>query len=180
MKTTSKIRKMLILVSIGFGLCLAAQEKVKPSINSYDYKNAIGVRIGETSGLTFKYFFDKGHAFEAIVSAYPYTIGLTALYEKHMQTNISGLLWYYGAGGHVNVGGPTSRVFYRYYGDRRYAYVYRYGGYALGIDGILGLEYKIKPIPLSLSLDIKPFAEFNDYGNMYLTLDPGLGIKFTF
>lgn len=180
MKTESNIRKMVILLSTVFSLSLTAQEAPKPSINSYDYKNAIGIRVGETSGFTYKHMFSKGNAFEGIVSAYPYVLGFTALYEKHLQTGAPGLMWYFGAGGHGNIGGPSTRVYYGYNGDRRYTYIYRTGAFAAGVDGIIGVEYKIKPIPLSLSADLKPFTEFNDYGNIYMSIDPSIGVKFTF
>lgn len=171
---------MVILLSILFSLSLTAQEEPKPSIGKSDYKNAIGIRIGETSGFTYKHFFNNGNAFEGIVSAWPYTVGLTGLYEKHLQAGAPGLLWYYGAGGHINLGGPTSRVYYGYNGDRRYTYVYRTGGFGLGVDGIIGIEYKFRPIPLGLSADLKPFIEVNDYSNVYMSLDPSIGVKFTF
>lgn len=178
MKTERKIPGIIILLSLLFSLRLTAQTS-EPSINRYDYKNAIGVRIGETSGFTYKHHFNNGNAFEGIISAWPYAVGLTGLYEKHIQTGAPGLLFYVGGGGHVNFGGPEKR-YYRYYGDTRYAYSYRSGGFAAGLDGIIGLEYKIKPIPLGLSFDIKPYTEVNDFGNVFMAIDPSLGVKFTF
>ena len=85
---------------------------------------------------------------------------------------------YYGLGGHfANEAGRTYLLY-----DRERNRVYRYSsrGYGIGIDGVLGMEYKIPPIPFAISLDIKPFMEFNSDGNVYLKLDPGLGLKFTF
>src|ERR1700741_814315 len=138
MKTGIFIRKMVTILGVTLSFGLTAQDG--PSINRYDYKNAIGLRVGETSGFTYKHMFNNGNAFEGIISAWPYTIGLTGLYEKHLQTGAPGLLWYFGVGGHANFGGPTERAYY-YRGDRRYTYVYRSGGYAVGADGIIGLEY---------------------------------------
>ncbi len=180
MKTGSNILKMTILLVMVVKLRLVAQETLKPSIGNYDYKNAIGIRVGATSGFTYKHFFTKGNAFEGIVSVWPYSLGLTALYEKHLETTKPGLRWYVGAGGHANVGGTTTRVYYSYYGDRRYAYASRTGVYSAGVDAIIGLEYKIKPIPLAISADLKPYVEINNFGYMNVSFDPSIGVKFTF
>lgn len=179
MKTNTNIKKMVVLLSTIFSLTATAQEAVKPSLGS-DYKNAIGIRVGETSGFTYKHMFHQGHAFEGIISAFPYTVGATALYEKHFNTGLEGLRWYVGGGGHMNIGGPTTRVYYGYNGDVRYRYVYRSGAFAFGADAIGGVEYKFKKIPLALSSDLKPFVEWNDYGNVYYSIDPSIGVKFTF
>lgn len=179
MKTVTHIRKMVVLVSVLFSLALKAQETIQPSLGT-DYKNAIGLRIGETSGFTYKHFFNNGNAFEGIVSAFPHIVGLTGLYEKHFKTGAPGLVWYVGGGGHFNVGGPTTRVYYGYNGDVRYRYVYRSGAFAVGIDAIGGMEYKFKKIPLGISADTKPLLEVNDIGNTYFTIDPSIGVKFTF
>ena len=166
-----------------FSLRAAAQEAtepIKPSMGS-DYRNAIGLRFGETSGFTYKHRFNGGHAFEGILSAYPYTLGLTALYEKHFATKAQGLYWYVGGGGHVNFGGPATRVYYYNSSDGHYyRYTYRSGAYAIGADMIGGVEYKFNKVPIAISSDLKPFIEWNDYGNTYITIDPSIGVKFTF
>lgn len=176
---------MAILLATMFSINLAAQENTgtpgNKSFTGYDYKNAVGIRMGVTSGLTYKHKFNNGTAFEGIVNAWPYTLGLTGLFEKYKSTDVQGLNCYFGAGAHVNVGGPYRRVYYdRYYDGRRYTYMYVSDGRAVGIDGILGLEYKFRPIPLAISADIKPFTEVNNYGNFYIALDPSIGLKLTF
>ena len=70
---------------------------------------------------------------------------------------------------------------YAYYDPYRDRYrKYYEGGVGLGVDGIVGLEYKIPKAPIALSLDVKPFVEFVSRGYIYSSLDPGLGIKITF
>lgn len=181
MKTTAKLKTITTLLALFLSVGLKAQDGNR-GIGSYDYKNAIGFRFGGTSGLTIKHQFGGGNAFEGIISAWPYQLGLTGLYEKHLPSGARGLNFYFGAGGHLNFGGPSRVVYYRYYDDRgvRYAYAYRNGGYAFGIDGIGGLEYKIKPIPLAISADLKPTIEMNDYGSVYMFLDPSIGVKLAF
>ena len=80
--------------------------------------------------------------------------------------------WYYGGGGHI-----AFRTDSYYNGGRTYV---RGDDFALGIDGVLGLEYKIAQIPFAVCFDIKPLVEVYRNGDMYFTFDPGIGVKFTF
>lgn len=183
MKTLKQMSAALILVLFSGAQNAGAQqvsEKTqKPAINTSYYSTAIGIRAGETSGLTFKHFVSSTGAFEGILGLWPNALGLTALYEDHARAfDLEGMNWYYGGGGHISF---ETRVYYQYnYGDR---YFYRYrsvGNTALGIDGILGLEYKIKSIPFVVGLDMKPFLEVNSDGRVYTSLDPGLQIRVAF
>lgn len=141
---------------------------------------AVGLRIGETSGLTFKHFVDQSNAFEGILGVWSNTLGLTALYEKHIPAfDLEGMRWYFGGGGHIAFESRRDYYVY-YYGDRNFYHYRMNGGMDWGIDGIIGLEYKIKAIPFAVSFDMKPFAEVNSYGEFYFSLDPGVGLKLTF
>jgi hypothetical protein len=145
-----------------------------------DYKNAIGIRAGKTSGVTFKHFFNTGNAGEFILGLWTNAVGLTMLYEKNMSPGPLGLKFYYGAGAHATA--ETGTNYYRKHNNRDQDYVYRYGdnGLALGIDGVVGLDYKIGVVPLAISVDLKPFLEVSNYGIIYTALDAGLGIKLAF
>jgi len=142
-----------------------------------NYRNAIGIRAGGTSGLTFKHFLNSNDAVEVVLGLWPNAIGVTGLYERHVGTRLDGLKFYYGGGAHF-----TAETDHYYYRNNDNGYVYRYGhdGIGIGIDGILGIEYKIPAIPFAISLDLKPFIEFSNYGNMYTGIDPSLGIKVAF
>ena len=180
MKTIINLKKMIAGVMLTVGTHAIAQETIKPSIDSYSYKNALGLRAGETSGLTYKHIFGNSNAFEGILSAWPYTFGVTALYERYANLGVDGLNLYFGVGGHMNVGSPRYRYYYVYRGNE-YVYVRNSNDVALGIDGIFGIEYKFKPIPLAISSDIKPYFENSlNSGYNYFTLDPSIGVKFTF
>lgn len=155
-----------------------AQLHFNRSAESATYSTAIGLRAGETSGITFKKFVGGPNALEFIVGVWPYGFSATGLFEKHANAGLDGLNWYYGGGGHVAV--QSGRIYYAYR-HRRYDYYYRTGSdLGLGIDGIVGLEYKIKPIPFAVSLDLKPFLEVNTAGAAFIGLDPGLGVKVAF
>ena len=98
-----------------------------------------------------------------------------------MSSGVAGLTWYFGGGAHVNAGSMYRRYYlYNTARDKNVYYVERRDVVAVGVDGILGVEYKFKPVPFAVSADIKPFKETNNYGYTFLALDPSVGIKFTF
>lgn len=150
------------------------------SINSSSYKTAVGLRFGGTSGVTIKHFTGSNTALEGIFSFWRHSVGVTGLYEKHARAfSTSGLNWYYGVGGHIYVTGQDNGYYY-HDGYNPHYYRYEHGGFSGGVDGIIGLEYKINPIPFALSLDLKPAIDITSGGNLYFYVDPGLGLKFTF
>lgn len=152
----------------------------QPAINTNSYTNAIGLRAGGTSGLTFKHHYGSGTSAEFILGIWNNGFGLTGLYEKNANAGISGLNWYYGFGGHVAA--SNNRSYYYVKGERGYFW-YRQmheDRLGIGVDGIVGIEYKIRPIPFAISFDLKPFIEVTNSGFMWASIDPGLGIKFTF
>ncbi|MFN8117190.1 MAG: hypothetical protein U0W65_13820 [Bacteroidia bacterium] len=179
MKTKSNLKKLIAGLAIFVGSTVIAQEQIKPSINSYSYKNAIGLRAGETSGITFKHHFGNSLSFEGIASFWPYTFGATGLVEKNINIGAPGLNFYFGGGGHVNVGNARYRAYYLY-SNGEYVYVKRTSEVAFGIDGIAGIEYKFKPVPIAISADLKPYIEINSTGYAYSTIDPSIGVKLTF
>lgn len=159
------------IVSLLF--CIFLTSAVYGQSTTGDYRAALGIRAGETSGVTFKFRSGGSSKVELIAGFWSDWLNLTALVEKNTPAfNVNGMNWYFGGGGHV--GFATGRY---YEGGR----VYRRGDdYAVGIDGIVGLEYKIPPIPFAVSIDIKPFMEFSKIGDLFLGIDPGIGVKFTF
>ena len=149
-----------------------------------EFKTGIGVRLGGlTSGITVKHFTNPSAALEGIVSFGNRSFVITGLYEKHRVINTApGLKWLYGIGGHVG--------FFRYGG---YYYMVKYNkhGYVyytenpggstavVGLDFILGLDYKFNNAPFNVGLDIKPFFDFYSGGpNGYF--DGALSVRFAF
>src|SRR4051812_28428791 len=145
MKRAIIFRTILMLLIIITATAVNAQTDARTKNPSYDFRNAIGLRAGETSGITYKHKFQTGNAVEGILSLWPYTLGVTGLYEKYIATEAQGLNFYFGGGGHVNIG-PMYRTYYLYNRGDRYVYTQRTGGAAVGIDGVVGLEYKFRPI----------------------------------
>lgn len=138
------------------------------------YTTGIGFRGGIASGLTIKHFIKSDAAIEGIISSSFKHRGtvVTVLYEKHAQAfNAKGLQWYYGLGGHV--GSHNGRYYYKkghdHYDDDRIV--------ALGIDGILGLEYFIRDIPFTIGADVKPYINIPTGGGYW---DSALHVRYVF
>ena len=147
------------------------------------YKSAIGVRAGSTAGITFKHFIAGEGAVEGIIGVWRNAVRLTVVYEKHVPFGgVAGLNWYYGGGGHVSIY-SEDRIHHWHWdppeGWHRHDHAHP-GSFGIGVDGILGIEYKIPPIPFAVSLDLKPFIEFTSANYVFWSFDPGLGIKFAF
>ena len=134
-----------------------------------DYKTALGVKV-YPGAVTVKHFLNNNAAVEGL--GYVTTDGfrLTGLYELHYGLgDVEGLKWYVGGGGHAGIWSDSWKN----------KYPTREGGLAIGVDGVLGLDYKIKGAPLNLSFDWQP--SFNIIGYNYFEGGwGGLGVRYTF
>ena len=143
-----KIQKLLILVAF---------ISISNLSNAQLYKSALGIRLGPSNGITFKSFVNKNAAIEAIATFRYQGIGLTGLYEIHGRAfNSRDFNWFIGGGGHVFV-----------WGNDRPKFLDREQSLVLGLDGILGLEAKLRGIPLAVSLDWKPTINIVNYSGFW-------------
>ncbi|MCU7552062.1 hypothetical protein OCK74_23275 [Chitinophagaceae bacterium LB-8] len=139
--------------------------------NSTSYKTALGVKVWDGAGISLKHFFNK-NAGELIGYFYRHGFRLTGLYEVHGPiTGAPGLKWYIGPGMHVG--------FYDGYYHHGNRYYYHDHDAVVGIDGVLGLDYKFRGAPINVSLDWQPSFEFAD-GHGFSGSWGGLGIRYTF
>lgn len=131
--------KMILLAFLTFFATQTSQAQY--------YDNAIGIRAGVASGISFKHFISNNDAIELIASFHHQSLQLGALYQRHAGAfDIQGMNWYYGGGGFLG--------FY----DGRYHPSWGTEGRhtVLGVMGVLGLEYKIDEIPVSVGIDFTP------------------------
>ncbi len=142
---------------------VAASQAQSSSTNSSSYETALGVKVWDGGGISLKHFFSGNNAGELIGYFWRQGFRITGLYEIHGDFNgAPGLKWYIGPGAHIGV------------------YNTRNGnGSFVGIDGVLGLDYKFRGAPINMSIDWQPSFEFGNnrgfYGNW-----GGLGIRYTF
>jgi hypothetical protein len=155
------MRKVFVSVLAMFIVFISrAQSK---SAQGYDYTTALGVKVWDGGGISLKHFFNERNAGELI--AYFWTRGarFTGLYQIHGDINgAAGLKWYIGPGAHIG-------LYNSKYGD---------GGF-VGIDGVIGLDYKFNGAPINISLDWQPSIEFGS-GRGFWGGWGGLGIRYTF
>lgn len=153
-------------------MMLSVNQLYAQSLGS-EYKVGLGLRAGETSGITFHINTGNSSKIEIIGGFWSNWSSITGLYEINATAfNTSGLKWFYGGGLHLGSPGGVYFAEGKYYHSREY--------WATGIDGIVGIEYKIPGIPFAVQANIKPMMEVSRLGSLYTTMDPGLEIIFTF
>jgi hypothetical protein len=169
------MRAALLLVIIS--LCgihrLSAQDftidtgarKTGPYISNYTA--AIGVKM-YPSAITHKKFYRSNKAIETL--GYFTLDGFRATILNEMYSPIEGndqLSWYVGYGGHVGIWSEAWKK-----NNPNHT-----AGIAVGVDGILGLDYKLKNAPLNISVDWQP--SFNFVGASYFESGwAGIGIRY--
>ena len=159
------MKKFLTIICLSVIATFAFQS----TSNAQSYKNAIGGRFGAANGVTFKTTLGGNKMIDLIANFrstdHTNYFRVTGLYEIYNPiSNAAGLNWYYG------IGGTVGSVKYKpHNGSDLY----------LGLDGVLGLDYKFADAPINLSLDWKPAiglvpeTDFDASG-------VGLSIRFTF
>ncbi|HEX2536500.1 MAG TPA: hypothetical protein VHK69_22310 [Chitinophagaceae bacterium] len=130
------------------------------TVMAQDYKRALGIRLSSNdavvnNSISYKHFFGTTAAEVMLSFGKPGALGL--MLEKHNPLGATGLNWYYGAG----------------------AYIGFNKAHVLGMQGALGLDYKIPSIPFNLSVDWKP--ELNLLDKLFFEPSAvGLSARFTF
>jgi hypothetical protein len=154
---------------------LLISKQSNAQINGDDYKTAVGLKFGGyEDGPSIKYFTTNDIALEGIIGFRSQGVVLTGLYEIHQGAfGAAGLKFYYGAGFHI--GAEGAGVYEPFGGQRE---TYNESHILLGVDGVIGLEYKIPSAPIAISLDLDPRAELAT--GPYFDIAPALGLKYTF
>lgn len=133
--------------------------------NAQEYSTSAGIRFGGfNSGITVKHFINDQDAVEGILGIGSGSFVVTGFYQRHADAfEIDGLKWFYGLGAHV--GGVSQNANTN-------------GGLMLGADAILGLEWIIPELPISLTADLHPRLEL--LNGSLLGIEPALSIRYTF
>lgn len=151
---------MLLIAILGVSIIAFAQNKTR---NSTSYKTAAGVKIWNGGGLNLKTFVRQEKEAVEIIGFFGQGFArITGLYEFHGDLSTDGeLKWYAGPGAHVNFyNAPIGTIF--------------------GVDGVLGLDYKFKNLPLNLAVDWQPSFEFGKNVTGFSGNWGGLAVRYTF
>lgn len=152
------------MLSVALVLLMAISASAQ---NSADYRTAIGVKF-YPGAITLKHFISEKAALEGLGYFYNNGFRVTGLYEFHFDIpDVNGLKWYVGPGAHLGF----------YNTKYKNANGINDGGVAIGVDGVIGLDYKVPSAPINLSLDFQPSIEFGDY-NGYGGSWGGIAIRY--
>lgn len=161
--------KKLIFIPLMAAICIfSLPSKSNAQALGHSYSTGVGVKLGSWGGgaLDVKHFLNPNTALEGLLGFGGDWFTITGLYEFHGPIEgAPGLLWYVGPGAHIG------------FWNTRYKEDHNYGGAFFGVDGVLGLDYKINRAPIDLSLDIQPELSIPDGG---FGIWGGLGVRFTF
>ncbi|MEO9803176.1 MAG: hypothetical protein ABJF04_08020 [Reichenbachiella sp.] len=173
MRNLFKALCIAILLVVSFG-----------QIQAQQYDRSAGIRLGGSSGLTFKKFIVDEQAIELIISNQKNGIQLTGMFLMHQPMHVSfneNFYFYYGVGGHVGVeehdnldkilsnNDPTMFL----YEEKSYL--------TLGIDGMIGIEYRMLSVPITLSIDSKPYLNYVGLRKVKADFwDASIAIKYVF
>ena len=151
------------------------------------YLRSAGLRLGGSSGFTYKKFFNETEAMEVLLSGRNKGIQISLLYMENRGMDISfsdNLYFYFGAGVHLGLEKkdrlirlyqppPISDQFDIIHAEKTF--------FAIGIDGITGVEYRLLGFPLTIGVDVKPYFNFFGMRNLdFRFWDTALSVKYTF
>lgn len=144
------------------------------------YLNSAGIRIGGSYGLTYKKFFNQTQALELLLGGRKGGMHLTTTFQFNKPLNLSKnetFFLYYGGGAHLGFQDYQTKILDSFS-------VFRYENqtyFSMGIDAILGVEYRFLTAPITIGLDLKPYFTFIGFrytdANFW---DTSLSVKYTF
>lgn len=149
-----------------------------------NYEKSAGIRLGSTSGLTFKKFVTENEAIELILSGRNEGTQISAIYLFHQPMEFSfneNFYVHYGLGGHIGYErfNDIAKILTNVSGDE---FVFEERSFfAMGIDGNIGIEYRWLEVPITIGFDVKPIFNFigmrHTRGQFW---DSGISFKYVF
>ena len=148
------------------------------------YEKSGGIRLGHTSGLTYKKFVTEDEGVELLLSGRNEGMQFTAIYQFHepMEFSFNDRFYlHYGIGGHMGYEkfDDLAKVLSNAAGDE---FVYQDKSFfVMGVDANLGIEYRWLEVPATFGFDLKPY--FNFIGMRYTKAqfwDAAISFKYVF
>jgi hypothetical protein len=170
MKSPLQMRSALLV----FGLFLANV------ISAQNYTRDFGVRLVDHLSVTCRQFVEEDQAIEGMlfIGRQGMTITLMKEYFQPALGHISENLYFqYGYGAHIGFRYTDHyKVMNRTYRLEEYRF-----SPLLGINGLVGLEYRFPEFPFLISIDLKPYFEYSTIQifSMYLQ-SIGISVKYRF
>ena len=151
--------------------------------NAQERKHELGLRLGLSSGISYTMHVDQFRAYKGLLSFREGGVQITAMIEssRPLYVNFTDKLYYYtGIGAHV---GFTRFQPRRSFFTNPFNFSYSYGHFApvMGLDGIIGIEFRFDRTPLAFAIDAKPFFELFGQSIFRLSVfDIGISMKYSF
>ncbi len=140
-------------------------------VMAQDYQTGIGVRGGVFNGVSFKHFVAERDAVEAVAAFHFGGLFMAGMFQRHaMAFDTPGLYWYYGAGAHIGFYEGRHRPAWFDERDRDYV--------VFGVNGVVGMEYKIEEVPITIGLDVTPALNIVDRFRVWT--GAGLTLRYVF
>lgn len=153
-------KNIVLIIALLIVTCSRAQNR---TADGQHYQTALGVKAWDGGGISLKHFVSTDHALEGIGYFWRQGFRITGLYEIHGPiSGAAGLKWYIGPGAHIGFNNTKN-------GD----------GSFIGVDAVLGLDYKFNGAPINISLDWQPSFEFGDNRGFFGSWG-GLGVRYAF
>ena len=124
---------------------------------SQEFRQAVGIRAGYTGGVEFRIYTNELNSYKFLLGARERGAVFHAIKEFHRPDLFSftdQLNFVYGFGVHAGY----ERWDQRYYHYQRSNYV-THTAFIAGIDGLAGLEYMFREVPVSLGVEVKPYFD---------------------
>lgn len=149
-----------------------------------DYDKQVGLRLGVTSGISGKVIKSDRTAIEGVLGFRDGGIqiyGLLESYHPIIKTNSTHWMWYFGGGGHLGYINGYNKV-RRWSNSSGYYYEEeRISGMVIGLDAVFGTDYTFNKVPITLSLEFKPYIELQAFRQVKVNFwDFGFGIAYRF
>jgi hypothetical protein len=132
------------------------------------YNRALGLKVPGGFSLTYKKFVSDTRNLEGQVTVWHKGFRAAGLYEFNFFTfdKVPELAWFVGPGAHL---GFWKSEFKDSYGSQ----------IDLGVDGIIGLDYKFKDAPINVSVDWQPAVTLIGSAG-FTPVFGGVAIRYTF
>lgn len=130
------------------------------SVFSQDYERSVGIRFGGVPGICYKKFTNDVDAVQMIMTFHRAGVQFTILrqyYQPAFFHVTERLFFHYGWGGHLGFSNLSNEI----YTFNNETYRKEEFSAGLGIDGIVGFEFRFIKLPIAISFDYKPYFEMN-------------------
>ena len=153
-------------------------------VNAQYHQHSAGVRLGGTSGITYKTFMNDNQALQFLLSGRESGAQATITYHFYTPLNLGKyetFFFYYGPGGHAGVEKHEKEIYIINEPFPAYATYENQTQFVMGLNAIVGIEYRLISVPLVIGFDIKPYLNYVGMRKLdFIFWDAALTIKYAF